>query len=241
MRTKGIFMLLLGILPMFCPLKGQTPTETDMQEKPELIYVGDPMCSWCWGISNEVDRLTATFENDIKFRLVLGGLRPGTTTPMDNGMRQFLRHHWEEVNKLSGQPFSFGILDSTDFVYDTEPACRAVVIARSFNPGLELAFFREVQKAFYVENKNTNKVDCYLEICRKLGLDESRFLEAWESGKYLSQTQKEFIAARNMGVSSFPTILLRKGKTVTPLAVGYASFDQLQERLLEQLTVKAGQ
>ena len=42
----------------------------------EIIYVGDPMCSWCWGISPQLNALERYGKQQgIPFRLVLGGLR----------------------------------------------------------------------------------------------------------------------------------------------------------------------
>ena len=35
----------------------------------EIIYVGDPMCSWCWGISNHLKELKNHF-SDYKFSIV---------------------------------------------------------------------------------------------------------------------------------------------------------------------------
>lgn len=107
----------------------------------EIIYVGDPMCSWCWGISPALNQLKSTAEaNGIPYRIVLGGLRPGGGDAWNEDFRNFLKHHWEEVNQRSGQPFGESLFDLEQFDYDTEPACRAVVAARQLAPELESRF-----------------------------------------------------------------------------------------------------
>lgn len=43
-----------------------------------LRYIGDPMCSWCWGISSTLEELARYCEQKgIGFTLTMGGLRAG--------------------------------------------------------------------------------------------------------------------------------------------------------------------
>jgi len=42
-----------------------------------LIYVVDPMCSWCWGFSPVLKELMRQYQGQISFQLMVGGLRPG--------------------------------------------------------------------------------------------------------------------------------------------------------------------
>ena len=115
----------------FCdPVTGEcTPAslegETSKAQKAdgEIIYIGDPMCSWCWGISNHLQELKEHFAEH-KFSIVLGGLRPGGGDPWDDNFKGFLKHHWEEVTARSGQPFGYKLFDRASFNYDTEPPCR---------------------------------------------------------------------------------------------------------------------
>jgi putative protein-disulfide isomerase len=92
-----------------------------------------------------------------------------------NNSPEFLRHHWEEIHERSGQPFNYALLQRDSFNYDTEPACRAVVAARTLDPNAEHLFFELVQHHFYVQNQDPNQVDFYAPICTKLELDFARF------------------------------------------------------------------
>ena len=74
---------------------------------PHLVYFADPMCSWCWGFSPVIDTIRDQFGSDLPIRLIMGGLRPGTTKPMDEAARRTTREHWEHVHKASSQPFGF--------------------------------------------------------------------------------------------------------------------------------------
>lgn len=46
-------------------------------QKSKLIYVGDPMCSWCYGIANELSQTIDYFNDDFDLELIMGGLRAG--------------------------------------------------------------------------------------------------------------------------------------------------------------------
>jgi len=46
------------------------------QKKMTLIYIGDPMCSWCYGLANEWETTYKTFEQEANIELIMGGLRP---------------------------------------------------------------------------------------------------------------------------------------------------------------------
>ena len=99
-----------------------------------LIYVMDPMCSWCWGFAPVIDAIQAAFPQ-LDLHLVPGGLRPGVTDPMQDSTRLALAEHWQAVHAATGQP----VLTPDDlpaaFVYNTEPACRALVVGRELDAG----------------------------------------------------------------------------------------------------------
>ena len=73
--------------------------------KPKLIYIGDPMCSWCYGFSNELSFIVEEYEDTVEFEMIMGGLRPYNTETMID-LKDFLSHHWEDVAKASGKKFS---------------------------------------------------------------------------------------------------------------------------------------
>jgi putative protein-disulfide isomerase len=173
--------------------------------RPHLIYLADPMCSWCWGFSPVVDAIRARFGDALPIRLILGGLRPGTTEPMHEKAKRSTREHWEHVHQASGQPFDFGFFAREDFVYDTEPASRAVVVAR--RSGLGLACLEAVHRAFYAENRDVTQVEVLAEIAAAIGLDREGFLAAFGSDGAREETWTDFAIAQKAGIRGFPTLL----------------------------------
>lgn len=210
-----------------------------------LIYFGDVMCSWCYGFAEELSQLVKQ-NNALNFKIVNGGLRPNGTTKngdivpeFDNQvMSEFLRHHWEQVHERSGQPFSYEILNDTEFVYDTEPAARACVTARKMDATIELDFFKAAQHAFYAENKNTNEEQTYISIAEKFGLDTREFEQLFNSDELKAETVADFQLSANMGVKGFPSLVLKKGKEFFLIANGYQEANKIQGIIDEILKEK---
>ena len=66
----------------------------------KLIYIADPMCSWCYGFSNELSTAIDNLGDKVELQLIMGGLRPyNTETIQDLG--EFLRGHWKHVEERS--------------------------------------------------------------------------------------------------------------------------------------------
>ena len=208
----------------------------------EVIYIGDPMCSWCWGMEPGLRALhKAAAEAGLPYTILVGGLRPGGGEAWDDAMRQFLRHHWEEVWTRTGQPFSYELLDDQQrsFDYDTEPPCRAVVIAREMllqREDEESAlhdFFAGIQRHFYADNADPGQVDFYRDICAQAGLDFAEFSERFASEEARQATYAEFNMVREWGVSGFPTVVLRKGRELHLITTGYATGKTLVQTMKE--------
>lgn len=192
-----------------------------------FVYVGDPMCSWCWGFAPVVSSLDD--ELDIPVRVVVGGLRYGPTAePLDDELGRFLEHHWEQVEELTGQRFNREFLRGRKgWIYDTEPACRAVVTVREMKPEAALPYFAKVQGAFYVENRDVTSGEVLADVAEEAGLDRARFSELFDS-EMASQTADDFRWARARGINGFPTLLLEDGDDLYLVSRGYAPLDRIR-------------
>src|SRR5471030_2068591 len=88
---------------------------------PHLIYFSDPMCSWCYGFSPVIEDIRRTFGRALPIRVVMGGLRPGTETPMTEEAELEIADHWTHVHEATGLPFNGAGMSRPGFVYDTVP------------------------------------------------------------------------------------------------------------------------
>ncbi|HEX4180029.1 MAG TPA: DsbA family protein [Caulobacteraceae bacterium] len=172
-----------------------------------FIYFADPMCSWCWGFAPVIERLHAAYGEALPIRLVLGGLRPGTDQSMTEQAKASTRTHWEHVREASGQPFDFAFFDRQGFVYDTDPAARATVLARRRRPELTLAYLHRAQRAFYAENRDITKFQVLADLAAEFGLDRDDFLASLDAEDLKHETWRDYGTSQRAGVKGFPTLI----------------------------------
>lgn len=218
-------------------LDDETSVNDTAKTESALVYVGDPMCSWCWGIAPALQRIQDHCEQrGLGFSIVLGGLRPGGGDAWDARFKAFLRHHWTEIGAASGQPFSFGILDLDHFTYDTEPACRAVVTVRhmlgsSAHSRQLYDVFAAIQHKFYVDGADPTRLGFYEDIVEAAEIDFSRFSELFASDEAREWTRGDFAKSHDWGVRGFPTMLLKTADHLVPIATGFIGAEDLIDKV----------
>lgn len=196
-----------------------------------LIYIADPMCSWCWGFAPVISAIEEAYKDKLQISLIVGGLRPGTTKPVTTEFRDTILHHWREVNKRTGQPFKFDDAMPDGFIYNTEPPSRAVVTVGEMSPAAMLSYFKSIQYAFYAEGRDVTKPDMLAELAQRQGMESSTFLQRFRSDKMKNQTEMHFGQAKQAGVTGFPTAILQDAAGAALLTVGYQSFEQLKPKI----------
>lgn len=179
---------------------------------PHLLYFADPMCSWCWGFSPTLAAIEARFGAALPIRLVLGGLRPGATRPMREHDRDETCSHWEHVRDASGQPFDFAFFARESFIYDTEPAARAVVVMRRRGQEAGLAALKRLHGAFYAENCDVTDTKELTAVAGELGFDPESFVADFASAEAIEETRRDFAFSRSVGVRGFPTLIVGSGR-----------------------------
>ena len=168
---------------------------------PHLIYFSDPMCSWCYGFSPVIEDIRRTFGRALPIRVVMGGLRPGTETPMTEEAKLEVGNHWVHVHEATGLPFDGGGMAAPGFVYDTDPAARAVVVARRDGEEMAASFLARTQRAFYAEGRDVTQGETLAEIAEELGIDREPFLEAWGSEEAKQETWRDSASAQRAGIT----------------------------------------
>lgn len=209
---------------------------------PRLIYIADPMCSWCYGFGPELAALLEGLPG-LPVDIVVGGLRPYNKNVMDAELRTKLQEHWKSVAERTGLPFSFDFLSRENFVYDTEPACRAVVAARMLAPAACLYVFHEIQRLFYTEGMDVTQDKVLASIaCKALAeqgyeVDEETFLTTWSSAEAVKATSDDFLLAHKWEITGFPTLVLERDGQLDMVTAGYVAMPTLIE-LLQALVDK---
>lgn len=209
----------------------------DLLDVPHLIYVMDPMCSWCYGFAPVLHRIKQEQEGKLNFKLVLGGLR-ANTEPMDAENVAKTKQHWQDVEQVTNQPFDYSFFDRADFIYNTEPACRAVITMRYLKPEAELEMAEKVQAAFYAGNNDVTNDAVLAEIASTFDIEEEAFLEKFNSEDMLAKTQQDFVIVRHLQAVAFPSVYILNGHEVNLLSRSYRTYEamsKLIENALEQI------
>lgn len=208
----------------------------------KLIFAGDPMCSWCYGFVPELKAL-AERHSVLPLTIMVGGVRAGATDLLDDTGKQFRLAHWARVEEMSGLPFNrAAFLAREDFVYNTEPVCRAVVAARRLAPQAnQLLVFEAFQRAFYVRGADTTDGAVLAMVAagalqqQGVAVTVDQFHAAWNDAATIAATAAEFVQVRSLGVSSFPQLMLEIDGRVIKLGQGYAKLEELDAALFEAL------
>lgn len=211
----------------------------------QLLYIADPMCSWCYGFGSEL-RAFLKHLPEAKLDIILGGLRAYNQQILDEPNREMILQHWRKVEQVSGLSFDFSALEKPNFIYDTEPACRAVVaaklLAEDMPPLAILDVFDAIQQAFYVRAEDvTNETGLARVASKALNdfdgsdvFDAESFLETLSDPSTKDETRQHFEQIQRWGVRGYPVLMLVKEDGLHMLSSGYTTAETLLKSFEEK-------
>lgn len=177
----------------------------------KLYYIWDAYCGWCYGF----DKVFSTFMKDhpdLDLEMISGGLFTGGH---EKTSRQLGRYDVmnEEIAKrygvVFGQPFKASF--DQDLIIDSLHPAQAFGVLRQYltqDQVPDLAY--QMQKAFYQEGKILSDIATYEPILAGFDLDPMLVLpeiaHAWQS----RTPHPDFMRARELGVTTYPTLILEK-------------------------------
>jgi putative protein-disulfide isomerase len=138
-------------------------------------------------------------------------------------------HHWEEIGQLTGQPFDDALAGREGFVYDTDPAARAVVLARRTSMDAALDYLEAVHRAFYAEGRDVTKDKTLGDIAAAQGFDRDAFLTALADEGLKQETWRDYAISQRAGATGFPTLIIGPNADGTYALVtrGYAGAETI--------------
>ena len=198
----------------------------------QLIYVHDPMCSWCWGFEPTRRKLFAAIAGKMPIRRLVGGLAPDSDEPMPASMQNMLQQTWQRIeHMIPGTRFNYQFWDKCKPRRSTYPANRAVIAAREQGEDFDPLMTARIQQAYYLEASNPSDNSTLVELAAEIGLDVERF-----SGLLVSETLQQRLLAeirqtRVMGIDSFPSLVVEKAGVIHPVELNYNDAQAMQQQI----------
>jgi len=195
-----------------------------------LLYIHDPMCSWCWGYQSVWQNLLQNMPENISVTYVLGGLAQDSDEPMTEDTQLAIQTHWRRIQDELGTEFNFDFWQHCQPRRSTYPACRAVIAAAKQNT--DVAMIRAIQRAYYLRAMNPSNNGTLCVLAEELALDVEMFRADLVSASTEKSLQEQITYSRSIGVSSFPSLLLDYNNELYRLEIDYKSY----QTTLKQIT-----
>ncbi|MBV8252431.1 MAG: DsbA family protein [Chitinophaga sp.] len=190
----------------------------------KLIYVMDPYCGWCYGTSEQVEKLAAHYGDQMQLEVLPAGMWAGANArPQNSHLARYIQSHDLQVASRTGAKFTdayFRTLQDASRILDSEIPSRAIVTVNEKWPHLLLTFTHAIQHARFVEAKDLSNNDTYIAIAESLGIPADQFLQYFHSDAMRLQTLRTFEKAATYA-HSYPSILMVKGTKLIPIEQGY--------------------
>ena len=187
-----------------------------------LIYVHDPMCSWCWGFEPTRRVIFEAVGEHMLTRRMVGGLAPDSNEPMPESMARMLQQTWHRIEQtIPGTRFNYAFWDECSPRRSTYPANRAVIAAREQGEQFDQLMTGRIQQAYYLQARNPSDNSTLIELATDIGLDSDRFADSLVSESTQRQLLEEIQAARAMGINSFPSLAVDRGGGLRHIELNY--------------------
>lgn len=198
-----------------------------------LIYVFDAYCGWSHGFSATLREITAR-RPELPVEVISGGLFVGQRRIP---VREFgyIQGANAQIHDRTGAEFGAAyerLIADGSFVMDSEAAARGFAALREAAPERAAELAIALQNAFYLDGLSLSAPATYRTVAQQAGLDADAVVAAVTDARSAATAAADFQRAAQLRVTGFPTLIAAHGETMTPIAYGHASPDQVEERLV---------
>ncbi|MDX5348230.1 MAG: DsbA family protein [Hymenobacteraceae bacterium] len=203
-------------------------------DKPVLHYVTDALCGWCFGFGPVMLKLQEQYKDKLHVNVINGGMITGERVQPISASADYIKNAIPRVVETTGVPFGdayIEVLEKGTYINNSFPPAVALAILRDAAPQRALEFAHAIQKAMFVEGKNLNDADTYVELAASAGLDRDSFMERYASEHYKNQALYEFQVVQQWGIQGFPVVIMQKKDKMAMAAQGYLPFETLVQNI----------
>lgn len=203
------------------------------QKNLELVYVWDAYCGWCHGFSNSLKEFHENHP-ELPLKVLSGGLF--FNQPIGNFSH--IPEANQRIHQLTGAEFGpdyQSLLKDGTFIMDSKAAAIGFAALRSLAPERAYYFASAMQQKFYHDGKSLSDPETYREIAAANGLDPEAVVALMADEAFKEEALSDFTKVRELGVSGYPTLLLKKGDELIAFGGAAMTAEKLEARF-ESLT-----
>jgi putative protein-disulfide isomerase len=214
------------------------PPANPTADLPELLYLFDPLCGWCYGMSPVIQRVREEFAGRVEVSVLCGGMVTGAQAGPIRDDWGYISGALQQVERVTGVQFGEAfraVGEEGSRVQDSEPPSWAIGVFRQLNQPDTVRFAHDVQVAYFRDGADLNEPKTYLPLATAYGVDGAEFLRRLALPETALAARQEFAAVAKIGVQGFPTSILRVGSQGYVLARGYQPYETFAEGLRQAL------
>lgn len=209
----------------------QTSTEHTAQQT--LYYVYAPMCSWCYAFRPVWQQVQQQLPLSIQVQTVLGGLAPDTDEPMPSTTKDMIQANWHKIMQVvPGTEFNFSFWTNCQPRRSTYPACRAVLAAEFQQAQAGQTMLTAIQNTYYQQARNPSDTSTLIALATEIGLQAERFAIDLKSVSIQEQFEHNLALADQLGVNSFPSLVLETNKKLRRIEHSYTNAAAILQQMI---------
>ena len=201
---------------------------------PNLYYIHDPMCSWCYAFGRVLKQVELDLPKSISITKIVGGLAPDSIEPMPKSLADSIQQNWKRIEQtVTHVKFNFDFWKKNQPIRSTYPSCRAVLAAKKQSSGFEDKMISQIQWAYYKNAENPSLDNTLINCAKHTGLDETLFIKDYKSKFINEQLYQQIKLSRQLGISSYPSLCLQINTQFVMIKIDYNDADFITAQLFK--------
>ncbi len=226
--------LYIMLLALALVSSGSTCVQKQQSEKINLLYVYDPLCGWCYGFGPVVEKIQKNYKNAVEVEIISGGMIMGDRVAPIGNMSEYILNAIPRLQRMTGVEFGqpyIALLKEGTYVTSSEKPSVALCVYKSFTTERAVEYGHAIQISFYKEGKDLNEDVLYADLATSYGIDREAFLKRMKDSVYFNEAHTAFKRAADLGITGFPTLLIKQEKGYATLTEGYATYESIEKQL----------
>lgn len=203
-------------------------------QKPTIVYIFDPICSWCYTFNPIIEKLHIKYKHKLDFSVVSGGMVTGEKIRPISDVAEYILAGYQDMQNMTdvvfGKPYIDMVKQGTERI-DSERPSYAVTAFRKLDSSRTVEFAHDLQLLYFYKGYSLNQDSTYLHLAKMYNLDGKIFLETMDSEEVKTTTQQDFKRVDDSGIGGFPTVLLRIKGRVILITEGFDKLEKLEKKI----------